>query len=123
MEVVYNSDQIINIGAVEVIKVEKENDYFKISVLKRTKFKWDAIEINEKFASVDAFLGRHASKFLNIKDELYINVSKILFVQREKVEDTIDTIDVTIHLVNGEPFAVRTTTLFYELVMRRMREG
>lgn len=123
MEVVYNSDQIINIGAVEVIKVEKENDFFNISILKRTKFKWVEIKIDEKFASVDAFLGRHASKFLNVKDELYINVSKILFVQREKVAETIDTIDVTIHLVNGEPFAIRTTSLYYELVMRRMREG
>lgn len=123
MEVIYNNNQIINIGAVEAIKVEKENDYVKVSILKRTKFKWDSLIIDQKFASVEGFLEKHSSKFLNIKDELYINVSKILFVERQQVENTIDTIDITIHLSSGEPFALRTTSSFYELIMRRMREG
>ena len=123
MEVIYNNNQIINIGAVEVIKVEKENDYIKVSVLKRTKFKWESLVIDQKFASVEGFLEKHSSKFLNIKDELYINISRILFVERQPVENTIDTLDITIHLSSGEPFALRTTSSFYELIMRRMREG
>lgn len=123
MEVIYNNNQIINIGAVEVIKVEKENDYIKVSVLKRTKFKWESLVIDQKFASVEGFLEKHSSKFLNIKDELYINISRILFIERQPVENTIDTFDITIHLSSGEPFALRTTSSFYELIMRRMREG
>ena len=120
---IYNSDQIMNLSNVELIQVNEINDYKTISLMKKEKFKWIEVPFDGKFVSFEDFAKSEAKYFVHLKDGLYINVSKIVLVEREKVENTIDTFDVSIHLNSGEPFVIRGTSLFYELMLRRMREG
>ena len=114
---------IINIDNVEVMKVRATNDYLTLCILKKEKFSWKEYKLNEKFASLEHFMKNYTNKFISIKNDTYVNIAKIMFIEKIEVPNTINTLDLKIHLISGEPFVIRANSSTYDLMVRRLREG
>ena len=116
------NNQIINIDNIDILKVTEVNDHVILSIMKKEKFKLKELPISLKYETVEKFDPEFNKKYIGIGDHLYIKLDKILLIDMERVEDTIHSVDMTIHMVTGEPFSLRTTDSTYDRFLRRMRE-
>jgi hypothetical protein len=122
MKIITANNQIVNIENIDILKVTEINDYVQVSIMKKEKFKLKELTIDLKYESVEKFDADFNKRYIGIGDNLYIKLDKILMIDMVRVEDTIHSVDMTIHMVVGEPFSMRTTDSTYDRFLRRLRE-
>ena len=121
MLVVYEN-QIVDFKNVDILRVVAVNDYYEVYILNREKFKYNELKIDKRFESKDSVFKEFNKFFINIVDDIYVNLHNIMFIDRVSVKDSLHKIDISVYLKHSTPFVVRTTTNIYDLFLRRIRE-
>ena len=122
MKVITANNQIINIDELNLVEVKKVNDYVQVTILKKEKFKYIEIPVSVKYSSIEDFDPEFYQKFIEVNNDQYVKLNRVMLIELNAVEDTIHTVDLTIHFCSGEPIIMRTTSSVYDLFLRRIRE-
>lgn len=120
MKCIRTNTQLINTEEINLIEVEKVNDYLKVSILKKEKFKYKAIAIDKKYSSISEFDPEFSKNYFNIDNNRYVKINKIMMIERKLVQETVQTIDITIHFTSNEPLIFRANNGKFDELTKRM---